>query len=163
MPPRRSKNRWKARAPMYKRRTRFKRAPFSPPEPPILSGQFKDKRLSDLSDEELIYFLRVDARHQIKPCTPSVPGWFPPSCPDFSQYWFAKYELERRKPEAQRTSASVFEIANADTKEDIAWKLAAFGFRAASRRHHPDHGGDNTRMQRINEARDLVRARLKTK
>jgi hypothetical protein len=127
-----------------------------------LSGQFKDKKLSELSDEELTLFLRVDARLQFRPCAPSVPGWFLPSCSDLSQYWFAKYELERRKPEAQRTSSSAFEITNADTKEDIAWKLGAFGFRIASRRYHPDHGGDTTTMQRIIEAREFVRTRLKT-
>jgi hypothetical protein len=143
---------------MRRRRTRFKRAPFSPPEPPILYGQFKDKKLSELSDEELVFFLRVDARFQIRPCTPALPGWLPPSCRDRSQYWFAKYELERRKPETQRTA---FDIAKADTKEDIAWKLAQHGFRAASRKYHPDHGDDTATMQRINNARDLIKTLLK--
>jgi hypothetical protein len=145
-----------------RRRTRLKqpRPPFSPPEPPVLYGQFKDKRLSELSDEELTFFLRADARFQIRPCTPGVHGWFPSSCTDRSQYWFAKYELERRKPEAQRSS-SLFEITNADAKENIAWKLVAHGFRTASRKYHPDHGGDTATMQRINEAREFARARLK--
>ena len=146
------------RRPM-RRRTHFKRAPFSPPEPQILSGQFKDKKLSQLSDDELLLFLRVDARFQIRPCTSSLPGWgLPPSCPDASQYWFAKYELERRKPEMQRTA---FDIERSDTKEDIALKLALYGFRAASRKYHSDHGGDDAAMRRIIEARDVIRELLR--
>lgn len=146
---------------IHRRRTRFKRPPFSPPEPPVLYGQFKDKRLSELSDEELTLFLHMDAQYQITPCTPGVPGWFPPSCRDRSQYWFAKYELERRKPEAQRGSNPSFALADADKTEDIAWKLVAYGFRMASHKYHPDHGDKSTAMQRIIEARELARALLK--
>jgi hypothetical protein len=87
---------------MRRRRTRLTRPPFSPPEPPILSGQFKDKKLSELSDEELALFSCRDARCQIRPCTPSLPGWgLPPSCPDRSQYWFAKYEHVRNQFQCQ--------------------------------------------------------------
>jgi hypothetical protein len=106
----------------------------------------------------IVLFLRVDARFQIRPCTPSLSGWLPPSCPDRSQYWFAKYELERRKPEAQR---STFDITHTDAKEDIAWKLTQHGFRAASRKYHPDHGDDTAIMQSINNARDLIKTLLK--
>jgi len=123
-----------------------------------LYGQFKDKKLSELSDAELAIFLRGDARFQSGPCASSLLGVFPPLCPDLSQYWFAKYELERRKPEAQRTA---FDIAKADTKEDIAWKLVNYSFRAVSRKYHSDLGGDDATMRRIIEARDYIRALLK--
>lgn len=146
----------------YRMRRQVNRRPFLPPEPTVSYGRFKDKRLSDLSDEELVIFLRVDARHQSRPVAPGVLAWgLPPSCADLSQYWFAKYELERRKPEAKRSSSAAFEIADTDTKEDIAWKLVSYGFRMASRRFHPDHGGSSTSMQRLNEARDFVKTLLK--
>jgi len=80
--------------------SRFRRRLFAPSEPPILAESFFGRKLSELSDEELAHFVRVDARHQTK--APLTSSWFPPSCPDLSQYWFAKYELERRKPESQR-------------------------------------------------------------
>jgi uncharacterized protein (DUF3820 family) len=77
------------------RRKQFRRRPFSPSEPAIVAGKFTGRRLSDLSDGELNYFLRVDARYQTRPVI-ELPGPFVPSFPDLSQYWFAKYELEKR-------------------------------------------------------------------
>jgi hypothetical protein len=125
-----------------------------------VAGKYFGKRLSDLADEELDYFLRVDARSQSKVAV-ALPAPLAPQCPDLSQYWFAKFELERRKPEAQRQSAVSLEISTGDTQESIALKLAEYGYRAASRKYHPDHGGDTGIMQRPNAARQLVRSRLK--
>jgi hypothetical protein len=59
--------------------SQFRRSPFAPSEPPILFGSFLGRKLSDLSDEELVHFVRVDARHQTK--APLTSGWFPPSLP----------------------------------------------------------------------------------
>jgi hypothetical protein len=126
-----------------------------------VAGKFAGRKLSDLADGELDYFLRVDAQSQSK--APVAQPWpaLAPRCPDLSQYWFAKFELERRKPEAQRQSAVSLEISTGDTQEGIALKLAEYGYRAASRKYHPDHGGDTVIMQRLNAARQLVRSRLK--
>lgn len=141
-------------------RVQFRRRPFVPEEPVVVTGEFVGKKLSDLSDEELNQFLRVDARYQTRAITGPI-GWFPPSCSDLSQYWFAKYELERRKPETQSAANTSFEIAKGDTMESIALKLVAYGFRAASRKFHPDHGGDKAIMQSLNAARQFARERLK--
>jgi hypothetical protein len=140
------------------RKLRFRRRPFSPPEPTILAGRFVGRKLGDLSDEELTFFLQVDAAMQSNP--PLATGWFPPSCPDVSQYWFAKYELERRKPETQRSGA--LDIQSSDSQESIAAKLFDFAFRAASRKYHPDRGGDTATMQAINAAREFARSRLRS-
>lgn len=142
-----------------RRLSRFRRSPFAPSEPPILAGSFLGRKLSDLSDEELVHFVRVDARHQTK--APLTSGWFPPLCPDLSQYWFAKYELERRKPESQRASTISLEIASGEVKESVTLKLVEYGYRAASRKYHPDRGGDTAIMQTLNAARKFARERLK--
>jgi hypothetical protein len=141
-------------------RVRFRRRPFVPKEPAVVTGEFVGRQLSDLSDEELNTFLRVDARCQLRDAT-NLSAWFPHSYLDLSQCWFAKYELERRKPETQRAANTSLEIAKGDTKESIALKLIEYGYRAASRKFHPDHGGDNTIMQNLNAARQLARERLK--
>jgi hypothetical protein len=148
---------------MQPRRThRSRRRSFSPSEPEIVAGEFVGRKLSELSDEELNRFLKGDARYQ--PKSPSVSFLLPssPWCADLSQYWFAKYELERRKLESQRdASASLTVLAN-DTEEGIAKKLAEYGFRAASRKYHPDHGGDTATMQRLNAGIRFARDRLKS-
>jgi|SRR5579871_6910849 len=140
-----------------RRKRRFHRLPFSPPEPTILAGQFVGRKLSELSDEELDFFLRADAALQRNP--PSTAGWFPPSCPDVSQYWFARYELERRKPETERSCA--LEVQPTDTQESIVKNLFEFAFRAATRKYHPDRGGNTATMQALNAAREFVRSRLR--
>jgi hypothetical protein len=117
------------------------------------------RKLSELSDEELTHFIRADARFQSKP--PLSTGWFPPSCPDLSQYWFAKYELESRKPEAQHSPGASLHILATDPKEIIAAKVFEYGFRAASRKYHPDRGGDTAIMRALNDARQFARERLK--
>lgn len=135
-----------------------RRRPFSSPEPTIVAGEFVGRKLSELSDEELNRFLRLDASFQTK--LPST-GWLlqtSPLCADLSQYWFAKYELERRKPESQRETS--LNILPSDTKEVIAAKLAEYGFKAASRKYHPDRGGDTATMQKLNAARQFARERL---
>jgi hypothetical protein len=81
--------------------------------------------------------------------------------PDLSQYWFAKYELEKRKPAAQRAPASSLEIAAWDTNENIVLKLANYGLRAASLKYHPDKGGNPEIMKRLNGVRQFVREQLK--
>lgn len=131
---------------------------FSPPEPSVVAGAFVGRKLSELSDEELTHFLRIDARHQTRPLSRGLLG---PLCPDLSHYWFAKYELERRKPEAQRAASASLEIAGSDSKETIALKLAEYGYRVASRKYHPDLGGSTETMQRINAARQFFRDQLR--
>jgi hypothetical protein len=49
--------------PVTKRRRIIARR-FSPPEPVIVAGKFKGQKLSELSNEELMYFLRCDAGSQ---------------------------------------------------------------------------------------------------
>lgn len=146
-----------------RRRAQFRR-PLSRPKPAIVAGGFAGRKLSELSDDELIAFLRLDAWSQT---TTALPNIFdpskPPVCPDFSQYWFAKYELERRKkaPDPEPAARPLKLTAN-ETKESIALKLLEYGFRAASRQYHPDVvGGDNRIMQDISAARDYARLRLK--
>lgn len=80
---------------------------------------------------------------------------------DVSPYWFAKYELERRKPESARTASAALDVGPQDDKATLVLKLLDYGFRAASRKYHPDRGGDTSVMQRLNEARDWIRVRLK--
>jgi hypothetical protein len=145
----------------YKRKfPRHKRPhqPFAPEEPKIVWGQFVGRKLSELSDAELNRFMRSDARFQSHEPIKSVWG-LPPTCSDFSQYWFARYELERRKPEIQRTVS--FKISSNDTSESIALKLFEHGFRAACRQYHPDTGGEKILMQQLNAARELAKDRLK--
>jgi len=144
-------------------RSRFRgsarrRRSFSPPEPMIVFGQFVGRKLSDLSDEELSRFLQSDARFQSAPVMVPPPP-FKACCPDMSHYWFAKYELERRKPEAQRAPASL-EVAAGESESRVALRLAEYGYRIASRKYHPDHGGDTPIMQLLNAARELARERL---
>lgn len=124
-----------------------------------MCGKFKGRKLSELADEELKYFLRVDAQLQ----TGTVFSFLDlSSMPymDRSQYWFAKFELERRKPESQRKPS--VEITASDTPANVALKLLDYGFRIASQKYHPDRGGDTATMQRLSEARQLARQRLKT-
>jgi len=142
-------------------RMRRFRHPFEPTEPMVTTGSFVGRRLSDLSVEELEKFLRRDARRQNGNVFVSPDPPYTRSYQDLSQYWFAKYELERRKPAAHRTGASSLEIGAGDTKESVALKLVNYGYRAASLKHHPDHGGSNETTQRLNEACQFARERLK--
>src|SRR5579872_2831606 len=89
---------------------KYRRTPFKPPEPEIVIGTFKGQKLSEFSDEELTSFLRSDAQFQIRAVTPNAFA-FPPTCQDLSQYWFAKYELERRKEPAGYAATSSFTLA----------------------------------------------------
>jgi hypothetical protein len=135
-----------------------RRRQFSPREPEIVAGRFAGRKLSALADGDLECFVRVDARFQTKPVATLEGALL--SCPDLSQYWFAKYELERRKPDAQRQPPAALEIRLAQTPESVALTLIQYGYRAASRKYHPDHGGDTGIMQLLNAARDLARGRL---
>jgi hypothetical protein len=85
-----------------------------------------------------------------------VPG----TCPDLSQYWFARYELERRKPDSQREPITIV-VTSSDAKEDVALNLIEYGYRLASQKYHPDRGGDTAIMQVINSAREFAKSRLK--
>jgi hypothetical protein len=143
-----------------RRRSGRRRRNFSPPEPTIVNGQFVGKKLSELSDEELRRFLQADAGWQITRVA-VLPPPFTPCFRDMSQYWFAKYELERRKPEAQRTPTSL-DIVAGEPKSGVALKLAEYGYRTASRRYHPDCGGDTATMQLLNDARQFAKERLKS-
>ena len=145
------------------RRSRLRRAAklrrsFAPPEPSIVFGRFVGRRLSELSDEELENFLLRDARFQTCPVT-LPPAPFNPWCPDMSQYWFARYELERRKPEAQRSSTSL-EVVAGESESTVALRLTEYGYRIASRKYHPDYGGETAIMQLLNAAREFARRRL---
>jgi hypothetical protein len=145
--------------PRFRRSVRRRRS-FSPPEPAIIFGQFVGRRLSELSDEELKRFLQTDARRQTAPVM-ELPLPFKPWCPDMSQYWFAKYELERRRPECQRDSTSL-DIATGESESRVALRLTLYGYRTASRKYHPDYGGDTAIMQLLNAARDFARKRLES-
>jgi hypothetical protein len=143
--------------PVPKRR---RTARFCPPEPAIVAGKFQGQKLSELSNEDLTYFLRSDAKSQTTVAIPNIfsAGW---RRRDLSQYWFAKYELERRKGPEEREPTSSIELTADDTEGSIALRLLDRGYRAASRKYHPDAGGDNRSMQRLTAARDYARARLK--
>lgn len=146
--------------PAFKRR---RVAPFSPPEPAIVTGKFKGQKLSELSNEDLTFFMRWEARSQTG-TTISFANLFAPNqiaYPDLSQYWFAKFELERRKEPAERRSGNPIKLTADDTEETIALRLLDLGLRAASRSNHPDAGGDTRIMQRLAAARDYAKARLK--
>ena len=143
------------------RHQRYRRRRFLPPEPSILSGEFVGRNLSELSDEELNRFIQRDAGSQFRKAQSSLLSASEHYCWDHSQYWFAQYELERRKPETQREIAASLKIRDGDTPATIARKLVDFGWRAASRKFHPDRGGDTAVMQILNSARDFARDRLK--
>jgi hypothetical protein len=138
---------------------RRRAAPFRPPEPAIVAGTFKGQKLSELSDQELASFLRWDAQSQKATALQGIFGR--PICLDLSQYWFAKYELERRKEPAGRESAGSFTLTADDTNERIAPRLLKYGYRFASRKCHPDAGGDTRSMRQLTAARDYALARLK--
>jgi hypothetical protein len=124
-------------------------------------GKIKGRKLSELSNEELTSFMRWDAQWQTTVALSNIllPGQH--ICRDLSQYWFAKYELEHRKGLAEREPTSSIKLTADDTNDSIAWRLLDYGFRAATRKYHPDAGGDNRSMQQLNAARDYARARLK--
>jgi len=128
-----------------------------------VAGKFKGQKLSALSNEDLTSFLKWDAQFQTIVNTPNIPSSFFANLPkpDFSQYWFAKYELERRRKVAEGEPTSSIKLTAEDTSASIAWRLVDYAYRAASRKHHPDAGGDTRSMQRLNAARDYARARLK--
>ena len=134
--------------------------PFSPPEPAIVTGKFRGRKLSELSNEELTSFMRWDAQCQTKVALSNIflPGQH--ICFDLSQYWFAKYELERRKKTAECEPTSSIKLTDDDTNDSIALRLLNYGYWAASRKYHPDAGGDTRRMQKLNAARDYARARF---
>ena|ERR1035438_3350162 len=141
---------------------RFRASRFCPPEPAIVTGKLKGQKLSELSNEELASFLRLDAGSQTSVALPNIFPSQPVICRDLSQYWFAKYELERRKGPGEREPATSIELTTDDTDDSIAQRLLSYGYRAASRRYHPDNkGGDTRSMQRLTAARDYARARLR--
>lgn len=48
-----------------------------------------------------------------------------------------------------------------DSVEEIARTMVAVGFRQASMKYHPDHGGSNTLMARIVQARTMLLSALR--
>lgn len=104
--------------------------------------------------------MRWDAQCQTKVALSNIflPGQH--ICFDLSQYWFAKYELERRKKTAECEPTSSIKLTDDDTNDSIALRLLNYGYWAASRKYHPDAGGDTRRMQKLNAARDYARARF---
>ena len=54
------------------------------------------------------------------------------------------------------------EISPSDEDAVIALKMASYGYRAASWKHHPDHGGSSEIMKKPNAARERARKRLDT-
>jgi hypothetical protein len=138
-----------------------RRIPSPPPEPAIVMGRFEGRKLSELSDEELNSFLGWDAHCQRKTAMADLFSTGLYICQDLSQYWFAKYELERRKKSAERDPTSSIKLTAEDTNASIAMKLVNSSFRAASLKFHPDKGGDTWSMQRLNAAHDYARERLK--
>src|SRR5215469_2663404 len=120
---------------------------FAPAEPDVVFGWFKDRKLSDLTDGELNDFLLRDARSQTREVIVPISLWplktVKWQAVDLSQYWFAKYELERRKPKARSEDVS-FDIRAADSQRAIARRLFDYGFKAAAIRYHPDHAGINS-------------------
>ena len=137
------------------------RRPF-PAEPAVVFGEFSGRKLSELTDEELVRFLYSDATRQHQKVL-SIPGLPPlPTYLDLSHYWFVKYELERRKPESRLDTNASLDILATDNEAAIALKLVEFGYRAASRKHHPDKGGATSTMQKVNAARHMMRRLLKS-
>src|ERR1700693_2595746 len=145
-----------------RRRSRSTARRRPPVEPVIVAGKFKGQKLSELSDEELIYFLRCDAQSQTRDTVPSFLSRSLRTCLDFSQYWFARYELERRKVTSGRESTSSFKLTANDTNEIIASRLVNYGYRLAALKYHPDVGGENRSMQQLTAARDYALNRLTT-
>ncbi len=126
-----------------------------------MMGSFKGRKLSELSNEELNSFLRWDAHYQIKKAMPDLFSTGLHICHDLSQYWFAKYELERRKKTAESEPGSSIKLTADDTIESIARRLFNYGYRAASHKYHPDAGGETRIMQLVNAACEYARGRLK--
>ena len=143
------------------RRPQRRPQPFRPAAPAITAGKFVGRKLGELSDEELQSFICSDARLQtgrtlvLTPPSPPSPGGFfdVPSVPfmDLSQYWFARYEIERRK-----SPPSIPDLRNATTPRQIARKMLDFAFRAFSKVCHPDKGGDHETMIKLGDAKDLL-------
>ena len=143
------------------RRPQRRPQPFRPAAPAITAGKFVGRKLGELSDEELQSFICGDARLQtgrtlvLTPPSPPSPGGFfdVPSVPfmDLSQYWFARYEIERRK-----SPPSIPDLRNATTPRQIARKMLDFAFRAFSKVCHPDKGGDHETMIKLGDAKDLL-------
>lgn len=117
-----------------------------PPVPVIAVGSFKGRKVSDLADDELQRFLKVDARRQ--------PGraYFGRRL-DARHYWYALYEVEKRRTDAARTGP---EILDKDGAKDIAYKLVRYAFRVASKRCHSDQGGSDDLFCRLKEAEAML-------
>jgi len=52
-------------------------------------------------------------------------------------------------------------LSFAQAKESVTLKLVEYGYRAASRKYHPDRGGVTEIMQTLNAAREFAGERLK--
>jgi hypothetical protein len=146
--------------------------PFRPSAPVINYGKFKGRPVNELSDDDLVAFIKADARGQTRQAF-KLPEFFelfskepkeidpPITVFDHAHYWCARFELERRKPDAQRTAGASLEIDRIDTDQAIAVKLLDYGYKTAARKYHPDRGGSTAIMQQLNRARELARKRLK--
>ncbi len=53
------------------------------------------------------------------------------------------------------------ELLFAEVKESVTLKLVEYGYRAASCKYNPDHGGVTAIVQTLNAAREFAGERLK--
>jgi hypothetical protein len=158
------------RKPRRKRHS-VKRKRSAPREPAITAGQFVGRRLSELSDDELLRFLRFDSLSQtgctfeVIPPKPPEPGDLfnlnlpVASFPDLSQYWFARYELERRKLPDHKSS--IPDLRSTTTPQQVARKMIDFAYKAFSKACHPDSGGTHELFVRLGRAKELLSKALR--
>src|ERR1035438_1232251 len=133
------------RAPHHRRKRR------APGEPIIASGAFAGKHPSELSDDELALFLKFGALNQTGTAfnflTTPVQGV---EYRDLTQYWCARFELERRAPKGERDKSAALQFLPSDSDQRIATKVFNHGFRVAAHRYPPDkEGGSNEMMRRL--------------
>jgi hypothetical protein len=68
-------------------------------------------------------------------------------------------EQRRRKFEGQWTTPPVAKSA-VNPEPTLTAKIVEKGYRTLAKQIHPDHGGDNRMMQRLNDAVEWLRRRL---
>jgi hypothetical protein len=79
-------------------------------------------------------------------------------CVDLAPYWCARYELERRRNAELQPGPPGPVIGDRDSIEEIARKLADYGYRRAAQRCHPDHGGSHEVWIRLMAAKNRLLA-----
>ena len=149
-----------------RKRLSVRRKRSAPREPAINAGQFVGRKLSELSDEELMSFLRLDAWRQtgytVEVQQPDLGGFgnIPiAKFTDLSQYWFARYELERRKLPDHKSS--IPDLRSTTTPQQVARKMIDFAYKAFSKACHPDSGGTHELFVRLGRAKELLSKALR--